>query len=192
MKIILRNIPNLLSGWRLVTFPVLLYFIFSGNRNAFILLLSINLITDILDGLIARVFKLQTNFGARLDSLADMGTYIAAFTAFIVLEWPFVTSQSWAFSVLIGMWVLPQLIALLRFGKPPHFHLWSNKFAGYIQGIFIFVYFNWGNFDWFFWSMWCISMLAFTEELIVALKIPQLRSDVKGIYWMKKENGSIR
>jgi cardiolipin synthase (CMP-forming) len=191
MKFILRNIPNILSGWRLLSFPVLIYFIFTGNRSAFILLLSINLITDILDGLIARVFKLQTNFGARLDSLADMGTYIAAFTAFIVLEWPFVSSKAVAFSVLIIMWILPQLISIIRFRKPPHFHLWSNKFAGYIQGIFIFTYFNWGNSEIYFWIMWSISILAFMEELIVAVRIPKLRSDLKGIYWMMREQGKI-
>jgi cardiolipin synthase (CMP-forming) len=191
MKFILRNIPNILSGWRLLSFPVLIYLIFTGNRSAFILLLSINLITDILDGLIARIFKLQTNFGARLDSLADMGTYIAAFTAFIVLEWPFVSSKAVAFSVLIIMWILPQLISIIRFRKPPHFHLWSNKFAGYIQGIFIFTYFNWGNSEIYFWIMWSISILAFMEELIVAVRIPKLRSDLKGIYWMMREQGKI-
>ncbi|MGL5888571.1 MAG: CDP-alcohol phosphatidyltransferase family protein [Bacteroidia bacterium] len=191
MKFILRNIPNILSGWRLLTFPVLMYFIVTGNRSAFILLLSINLITYILDGLIARIFKLQTNFGARLDSLADMGTFIAAFTAFIVLEWPFVLSKAVAFSVLISMWVIPQLISIIRFRKPPHFHLWSNKFAGYIQGIFIFTYFNWGNSEIYFWIMWSISILAFLEELIVAIRIPQLRSDLKGIYWMMREQGKI-
>lgn len=191
MKFILRNIPNILSGWRLLSFPVLIYFIFTDNRSAFILLLSINLITDILDGLIARIFKLQTNFGARLDSLADMGTYIAAFTAFIVLEWPFVSSKAVAFSVLIIMWILPQLISIIRFRKPPHFHLWSNKFAGYVQGIFIFTYFNWGNSEIYFWIMWNISILAFLEELIVAVRIPKLRSDLKGIYWMMREQGKI-
>lgn len=191
MKFILRNIPNILSGWRLLSFPLLVYFIFTGNRSSFILLLSINLITDILDGLIARVFRLQTNFGARLDSLADMGTYIAAFTAFIVLEWPFVSSKAVAFSVLIAMWIIPQLVSVIRFRKPPHFHLWSNKFAGYMQGIFIFTYFNWGNSEIYFWIMWSISILAFLEELIVAIRIPKLRSDLKGIYWMMREQGKI-
>jgi CDP-diacylglycerol--glycerol-3-phosphate 3-phosphatidyltransferase len=168
-----------------------MYFIFSHQRGEFILLLSINLITDILDGLIARVFKLQTNFGARLDSLADMGTYLAAFTAFIYLEWSFVSAHGWAFSVLVFLWLLPQLICLIRFGRPPHFHLWSNKFAGYMQGIFIFTYFNWGNSEIFFMIMWVISVLAFLEELVVAVRIPQLRANLKGVFWMIREQGKI-
>lgn len=191
MKHIGKQVPNILSGWRLLSFPLVMYFIFTHQREAFILLLSINLITDILDGLIARVFKLQTNFGARLDSLADMGTYIAAFTAFIYLEWPFVSSKGWVFSVLIFLWILPQFISLIRFRRPPHFHLWSNKFAGYLQGIFIFTYFNWGNSEIYFWVMWGVSVLAFLEELIVVIRIPQLRSNLKGIFWMMREQGKI-
>jgi cardiolipin synthase (CMP-forming) len=191
MKKIGKQVPNILSGWRLLTFPVLMYFIFTNRRDAFILLLSINLITDILDGLIARLFKLQTPFGARLDSLADMGTYIAAFSAFIFLEWEFVSAHGTAFSVLIFLWVLPQVISLIRFARPPHFHLWSNKFAGYLQGIFIFTYFNWGNSEIYFWVMWSVSVLAFLEELIVVILIPQLRSNLKGIFWMMREQGKI-
>ncbi|MCA6362952.1 MAG: CDP-alcohol phosphatidyltransferase family protein [Bacteroidetes bacterium] len=191
MKNIGKQIPNILSGWRLLSFPLVMYFIFTLQREAFILLLSINLITDILDGLIARVFKLQTNFGARLDSMADMGTYIAAFTAFIYLEWSFVSEKGWAFSMLVFLWILPQVISLIRFHRLPHFHLWSNKFAGYLQGIFIFTYFNWGNSELYFWVMWSVSVLAFLEELIVVLYIQQLRSNLKGIFWMMREQGKI-
>ena len=50
MKKLWRQTPNLLSGWRLVSFPLLLYFAFVEKQNAFILLLSVNLVTDVLDG----------------------------------------------------------------------------------------------------------------------------------------------
>lgn len=188
---LLRNIPNLLSGWRLATFPFLIVFIAISQRDAFIILLSINLVTDILDGWIARTFKLQTEFGARLDSLADMGTFIAAFTAFIVFEKEFVKAKEVEFSIMIFLWICPQVISLIRFKRPPHFHLWSNKFAGYIQGIFIFSYFNWGYSDWYFYTMFVISLVAFLEEGIVVISIPKLRSNLKGIYWMIRENGRI-
>jgi cardiolipin synthase (CMP-forming) len=191
MKNVLRNIPNILSAYRLLAFPVLLWMIFTGNSPVFILLLSISLVTDILDGLIARLFNLQTEFGAKLDSAADVTTYIAAFTGMIVLKMDFVASKNWEFISLLAMWVLPYLVCFIRFKRTPHFHLYSTKIAGYLQGIFIFTFFNWGNADWFFWTMWSVSMLAFTEELIAVSFVPELRSNTKGIVFMLKEKGRI-
>lgn len=191
MKTLLRNIPNLLSAYRLLSFPVLVWMIFTGNDAVFILLLSISLVTDILDGLIARLFRLQTEFGAKLDSAADITTYIAAFTGMIVLKWDFVASKDWEFISLLAMWVLPYLICFIRFKRTPHFHLYSTKIAGYLQGIFIFTFFNWGNADWFFWTMWSVSMLAFAEELVAVSFVPELRSNAKGIFFMLREKGRI-
>src|SRR5690606_28726071 len=126
------NVPNALSAYRILALPFIIYAIISGNKNLFITLLSINLITDILDGLIARAFKLQTELGARLDSLADIGTYIMAFVGMIVLEREFVQEYRFEFIVLIGLWLLPQLLALLRVGLFNSVHLWSSKAVGYI------------------------------------------------------------
>lgn len=187
----LRHLPNLLSGWRLLSFPLLLWLIFTGARHDFVLLLSINLVTDILDGLIARTFKLQTEFGAKLDSLADITTYIGAFAGMMHFEQEFVVSKDWEFISMLLLWFSGYLVCFIRFRRTPHLHLYSTKTAGYFQGIFIFTYFNWGNADWYFYSMWLVSVLAFTEEIIVLVKIPALRSNAKGIFWMLKEKGTI-
>ena len=72
------NVPNGLSLYRLWMFPAIVLLCLTGAEQLFAVFICINLITDILDGLIARTFKLQTRFGARLDSLADVTTYISA------------------------------------------------------------------------------------------------------------------
>ena len=61
----LLNIPNILSLYRLLSFPFVLFIAIKGYQNLFIILLVINLITDILDGLIARVFKMETKIFTR-------------------------------------------------------------------------------------------------------------------------------
>ncbi|HKU65587.1 MAG TPA: CDP-alcohol phosphatidyltransferase family protein, partial [Rhizomicrobium sp.] len=76
---VLRNIPNALSAYRLGMVPVLAGLALTGREKFFVLLIVISLVSDILDGLIARAFRLQTAFGAKLDSIADDATYIAAF-----------------------------------------------------------------------------------------------------------------
>lgn len=185
------NIPNALSFYRIVALPFIVYAIITGNREVFILLLSINLISDILDGLIARLFKLETALGAKLDSLADVGTYLMAFLGMIVLEKEFVNKYQIPFAIIIGLWILPQVITLIRFKRLPSFHLWSNKILGYIQGIFIFSYFVFGFSEWYFYFMIICSALAYLEELIIATQIPDLASNLKSIFllpkdWMKR------
>jgi cardiolipin synthase len=185
------NIPNLLSAYRLIALPLIVYAMIQGDKQLYITLLSVNLITDILDGVIARTFKLETEFGARLDSLADIGTYIMAFSGMIILEYDFVSKYALAFIVLVSLYLMPQIISLIRFKRTTSLHLYSSKVTGYVQGIFIFSYFNWGVTNWYFYLMLVCSYIAYTEALIILICIPQLRSNVKGIYFMLKQFKAI-
>jgi cardiolipin synthase (CMP-forming) len=185
------NVPNALSVYRILALPFIIWAIVDGNKTLYITLLSINLITDILDGLIARTFKLETELGARLDSFADIGTYIMAFAGMIVLEKEFVSEHSLEFIIVIGLYALPQLISLVRFRRPTSFHLYSSKSLGYIQGIFIFTYFVFGYYPWYFYFMIVSSCVVYLEALIIICTIPSLRSNVKGIYFMMKEHKRI-
>lgn len=185
------NVPNALSIYRIIALPFIVWSIVDGNKSIYITLLSINLITDILDGWIARTFHLETELGARLDSFADIGTYLMAFSGMIILEGPFVNEHALAFSFVIGMYALPQIISLIRFRRPTSFHLYSSKTLGYIQGIFIFTYFVFGYTPWYFYFMVIASCVVYAEALVIVLSIPALRSNVKGIYFMLKENKKI-
>lgn len=191
MKTVTWNIPNVLSAYRLLALPFLMLAIFSGWKNGFTVLLVVNLITDILDGWIARTFKMETEFGARLDSLADIGTYIAAFTGIIVLEQAFVHAHQWGFYGLITLYASVQLIALFRFQRTTSFHLYSSKIVGYIQGIFIVTYFIFGYTAWYFYLMISCSYIAYTEALIIVALIPKMRSNVKGVYFMLRQHKRI-
>ena len=75
------TIPNALSFYRLAMFPLILYFILSGRESLFALFLVINLVTDVADGIIARRLNMVTEFGAKLDSIADDFTYLLPFWA---------------------------------------------------------------------------------------------------------------
>ena len=64
------NIPNLLSAFRLILVPVFIVLYFN-NHTAALVVFAIASATDILDGYIARRFKLITKLGAILDPIAD-------------------------------------------------------------------------------------------------------------------------
>ena len=75
---IFKQLPNIISTARLISVPVLLVFAYNGMLEPYKWLLLIALLSDILDGLIARVFGLTSALGALLDSLADALLMIAA------------------------------------------------------------------------------------------------------------------
>ena len=81
----IHNIPNLLTLIRVIITFIILYMIFSGfSLISIVVLFTIGMITDGLDGFIARKFNQTTEFGRKFDMLADrfllIGTVLGIFT----------------------------------------------------------------------------------------------------------------
>ena len=180
------TIPNILSLYMLFMFPVIAAMIVLSKELAFAILLTISLNTDVWDGWIARRFKQKTPIGARLDSLADIGMYITALGGIIVFKIDEIGLDSWLFYVFVVCYVIVIVSPLIKFGKIQSFHLYSIKAAGYLQGIFFILLFFVAYVPVYFYLMVNISLMAFIENLVIQLLIPEMRSDVKGIYWVVK------
>ena len=182
----LWNLPNAISLYRLVSFPFLLYLIYINDESLFALLLCINLISDILDGLIARVFKLQTEFGARLDSLADWGTYILAFLGIYQFKMEDHKADFWLLYVFIGLIVFYNVFSFVKFKRLPSLHMYSAKIGGYLQGIYFFSLFAFGYYPPIFYLAMIWGWMSSLEEIIILIYFKKLRSNVKGLYWVLK------
>ncbi|MEL6592486.1 MAG: CDP-alcohol phosphatidyltransferase family protein [Bacteroidota bacterium] len=180
------NIPNILSLYRLFSFPIVLGVALTGYEEIFVVLLCVNLITDILDGMIARIFKMQTEIGARLDSIADLGTYVLAILGIFLFKYDDFAPHMWSFGTFIFLFVFSYILSLLKFGRFPSLHLYSWKIGGYIQGFFFFVLFVWGFQTAFYYMMVCWGIAAFAEHIIIQLIIPQMISNARGLYWVLK------
>lgn len=183
------TIPNILSLYRLFMFPVILMMIILKQEMTYAILVVISLNTDVWDGFIARRFNQQTAIGARIDSLADIGVYITALTGITVFKIGEFGADAWLFYLFVASYVITHLSPLIKFGKIQSFHLWSIKFGGYLQGIFFILLFFVGYRPIYFYLMVNISLLAFIESLTIQMMIPQMRSNVKGLYWVLRERG---
>lgn len=181
------TIPNILSLYRLFMFPVILLMIFLRQEMVFAILLVISLNTDVWDGFIARRFNQQTAIGARIDSLADIGVYITALLGITLFKIDEMGPDAWLFYVFVASYVITHLSPLIKFGTIQSFHLWSIKFGGYLQGIFFILLFFVGYVPLYFYVMVNISLLAFIENLTIQLILPEMRSDIKGLWWVLKE-----
>ncbi|NTW70928.1 MAG: CDP-diacylglycerol--glycerol-3-phosphate 3-phosphatidyltransferase [Eubacteriaceae bacterium] len=70
----MKNIPNILSGLRILLVPVFVYVFFSDLENARLAALGVYAaasFTDLLDGYIARKYNYITDLGKVLDPFAD-------------------------------------------------------------------------------------------------------------------------
>lgn len=181
------NIPNSLSFYRIVSFPIVLYFVIINKELIFFILMLINLLTDILDGYIARKFNMQTEFGAKLDAFADIGMYILAIIGVVYFKGTEFIPHLSSFSIFIFVFILPKVIAYLRFHSFPSLHLYSSKIGGYLQGFFFLYLFVLGFSSYFYYFMISFGIVSFVEQSIILLVVSKLESNVKGLYWVLKK-----
>jgi phosphatidylglycerophosphate synthase len=67
--------PNVVSCIRFLLLPGLLGLAWFGRDRLFLLVLTLSLLTDLLDGQLARWLNQRTELGAKLDSWADLATW---------------------------------------------------------------------------------------------------------------------
>lgn len=181
------TLPNVVTLYRLLMVPVILYFAISGREKLFAIFFVINLLSDVIDGYIARRFKMETEIGARLDSFADNFNYVLAFIGFFIFKMDDFRNHIVSFMIFIGMLVLTVIVPLIKFRKFPSFHLYTTKIGGYIQGFFFVCLFTFGFIAPFYYFMIVWGILGAIECIAIDLIIPEMRSNVKGLYWVLKE-----
>lgn len=181
------TIPNILSLSRLLFFPVLLILLFDKNEKYFVILFTVSLATDILDGFIARRFNMQTKIGARLDSLADNGVYIAAVLGVFIFKYSDFQAYLHSFILFLALFLLTLIFSLIKFGKLPSLHLYSFKIAGYLQGSFFLLLFLFGFFPSYYYIMVTWSYFAFIEHLTVQVILTEMQNDQKSLYHVLKK-----
>jgi len=94
-----RNIPNILTLFRIVLIPFIVVSIIRDDYILALIFFIISGLTDILDGFIARKFNFITDFGKLIDPLADKLTQIATLISIVIKE-------------LIPYWIL--IVILLK------------------------------------------------------------------------------
>jgi len=183
----LRHLPNALSIARILAAPLLVIFAAGGNQAAFTWILVPALLSDIADGLIARVFRLQSPLGAMLDSTADLLLLFAAFYGAWAFYPDIVAGHVTAGIILIGAWLVQVAAALLRYGRLSSFHTYLSKTAGYLLGIFVGAWFVFGFQPWLLYLAVGVSVLGNLEELVLLALLPAWRPDVPGLWWLLRE-----
>jgi CDP-diacylglycerol--glycerol-3-phosphate 3-phosphatidyltransferase len=180
----LHQLPNLLSAARIGCFPLLLWLAATGREEPFQWLLLAALVSDILDGLLARSFGFVSELGARLDSIADALTMGAAAYGVLKLQPEFVHAHGAWMVLVLGLWVLEMLASLWRYGRLSSFHTYLVRVGAYALGIFVVALFLWGFDERLFVAAVAINVVAYLEEFVLLWLLPQWTANVRGAWWV--------
>jgi CDP-diacylglycerol--glycerol-3-phosphate 3-phosphatidyltransferase len=186
------TIPNVITSYRLFMAPVILYFIISGQEKLFAIFLVINLLTDVIDGYIARKFKMETEIGARLDAFADYFTYILVFIGLFVFKLDELRPYLVSAIIFVSMLVLTVIVSIIKFRKFHSYHTVIEKSGGYVQALFFIGLFTIGFIGPLYYFMIVFGILGAIETIAIDILIPEMRSDILGLYWVLKERKAAR
>jgi phosphatidylglycerophosphate synthase len=183
---------NSLTLYRLIAAPVLTALAFTGNETLFGWLLAVSFFTDLIDGTLARWYKVASVAGSRLDSIADDLTILAGVIGLFVLKKDFVREQHVIIIILAVLLVAQNLYALIRYGKISSFHTYSAKLAAIVQGSFLILMFLLPEPVYpLFYAAAIVSAIDLVEEMILVYLLKDWKTDVKGLYWVLKEKRKL-
>ncbi|MFC1813250.1 CDP-alcohol phosphatidyltransferase family protein [Thermodesulfobacteriota bacterium] len=137
----LFSLPNFLSGFRLVAAPFLVYLAWTGHPNLFLVLLTISLFSDFIDGFIARKLNVASELGTRLDSWGDLATYLTVPLCAWWL-WPeIIKRESFFVLVVMGAYMVPLIAGFMKFRRLPSYHTWAAKITAVLMSVSVLVLF---------------------------------------------------
>ena len=171
------NAPNALSLLRLLLAPVLLTLAWNGQAKIFFCLLLGSLLTDALDGWIARKLNQASELGARLDSWADMLTFLSLPFAGWWLRPDVVRQESMFLIVGIGFYLLAPAWGWLKFRRLPSYHTWLAKTAAVVFAITAIVIFAGGP-GWPLRIAMSLVVVACVEEILMTCVLKEWRANI--------------
>lgn len=176
-----KNTPNILSISRIIA-SILLLFVFD-NLVVFFSLYIFAGITDILDGYIARKLRVESAFGAKLDSIADLLFYLILTTYIAIQYWETVISFWILIAIIILLRFVNIVIGLHRFRKIVMIHTIGNKFSGLL--IFFVPLFLWLELYKIIPFILTIALLTSIEEMLILFITPKgkIQLDRKSIFF---------
>jgi phosphatidylglycerophosphate synthase len=178
---------NAITLYRILAAPILLVLILTKQLDVFKWMLPISFFTDLIDGYLARKFKVVSILGSRLDSIGDDLTVLVAVIGLFVFESEFVKKELWILLLLFFLFVFQTVYALIRYKKITSFHTYLAKLAAILQGLFFVLIFLLAEPLYFlFYMAAVITAIELIEEIILVAMLPKWKANIKGLYWILK------
>lgn len=174
-----RFLPWILVWFRLLMGFVLLADALDGSTAwPFVLGLGAAILSDILDGMLARRIGVATVALRRADSWVDAAFFVLVALAAWLAHRPVLLAHAGLVALMLALFVLSQLPSLIKFGRAAAFHSYSAKAMGLAfvpAGILLF---GQGQGGWLLDLALVIAIISHIERALIAWLLPAWQTDI--------------
>lgn len=180
---------DLFTLYRIGAAPVAAAMALAGHRDAFFILVILSLASDLVDGPIARWSGQASEMGAKLDTIADAATLLAAILGLALFEGHTLRPELPWLWLFLASYGAAAIACLAKFGGLPAYHLYLSKLGALGSGAFIVWLYMAGYSRPFFLALVALGMAANSESLLVTLRLKRFRPDVGSLFLLRGKDG---
>ncbi len=137
IKDLFSTVPNWISLIRLVMVPLLWIWAIQGKYPWVGYGLIFTLVTDVLDGLCARLLDQCTEIGEKLDSFADHIMLLSMLLWLVLYRLEVITHGGWMLIPAAGLYVLTMTIGLIKTRRFGGAHILEGKPLAFFGFLFV-------------------------------------------------------
>lgn len=191
LKAGIRYFPALCIGYRFCAGPILLWAAWQGYTTLFVTVFVLAVLSDIVDGMVARKLEIVTATLREADSRADLCLYLCVIAAI----WHVHPDVLVAFRVPLAFAVASQCLqwftGLIKYGRLASYHSYSAKLWGISLAIATVSLFAYDYAGIPFLATLVIGTLHNLEEVAMTSILPDWTFDVKTLQdaWQIRRSG---
>lgn len=174
-----KYIPNIITLTRIIGSIYII--LLKPLSIMFFIIYSLCVISDILDGYIARKTNTYTKFGELLDSFADTIFFIIVLVKFLLFERLENYIIYWLIAIC-SIKALSLIVGFIKYKSVAFLHTYANKFTGGVILICFPMLYLLGGVTKTLMFLCILASIASIEELLINLISKKLNRNVRSIF----------
>ena len=140
------------------------------------------ILSDIVDGMLARRLRVATENMRRIDSVVDTIFVLFAMGCTWIAYSEVLLDHGGLLALMLGLNFISYIPALIKFGRFPAFHAYSAKLSGLALFAAAALLLLSGRAGWWLDAAIIITILSHLDRIAITLLLPEWRTDVAGVW----------
>lgn len=175
-----KNLPNYITTVRLLGTAALLFM--KPLSKTFLVVYAIAGITDALDGFIARKMGTISDFGSKLDSVADLLLYFVMLVKIFPVMWVKLPRIIWlSVASVVFVRICCYIYVAKKFRRFSAQHTYMNKVSGLVAFAIPFAIITPAAAP-YCWGVWVITLTASLEEFAIHITSKEYNPKRKSLF----------